>query len=184
MADTWIGVDLGKMHDFTAACVLERRLSIGARGWPERNSLGFRRCRFVCRAIKRYKLGTEYSRIVDHIAAQATRLELRSPVRLVIDAGGVGIGVEEMFRSALSGSNVEIHAISVTGGRTWSTAGYRRYNVAKLEIVSALREALESGRIKIPKALEFARTLSRELQNFRVRITDAATETFDAQWAA
>jgi hypothetical protein len=181
MADTWIGVDLGKLSDFTAACVLERSLSIGEKGWPERNSLGFRRCRFVCRAIKRYKLGTPYARIVEHVVAQCKRPDVRAPIKVVIDGSGVGIGVEEMFRSALSGSSIECHAISITAGRTWSIVGSKRYNVAKLEIVGVVREALESGRIKVPSKLEFAKTLARELQSFKRKITDSANETFGAR---
>jgi len=179
--DVYLGLDLGQLTDFTAAAELERSLSIGERGWPERNSFGFPRYIFTCTAIRRYPLGTPYHEIVNHVVNQLKRPELQPSTRLVIDATGVGIGIEEMFRAALSASEVPCYAISITAGRGSSRVGPNRFHVSKMELVGATREALEAGRLKVPKELEHAATLARELQNFRVKITTASNETFEAR---
>jgi hypothetical protein len=179
--DVFVGLDLGALVDYTAAAVIERTISIGSKGWPERNSFGIVRSVFTCTAIRRYELGTPYSRIVDHIATQLKRSELQPRPRLVLDSSGVGAGVLEMFESALSASEVEVHAITITAGRGSSVTGRRRYHVSKLELVGAIRESLEAGRLRVPRDLEHANTLARELQEFRVKVTAAATETFSAR---
>jgi hypothetical protein len=179
--DVFIGVDLGQLNDFTAAAVLERSLTLGPSGWPERNSLGFPLYTFTCVAIKRYELGTPYARITDHVVSQLKRPEMGPSPRVVLDATGVGIGVEEMFRSALSGRDYACHAISITAGRVWSVVARHRYHVSKVHVVGELRSVLEAGRLRVPRNLDHAATLGRELSNFRVKLTDAGAETFSAR---
>jgi hypothetical protein len=107
--------------------------------------------------------------------------------RLCIDATGVGNPVVEMFRTALvSHPRVEVHAISITAGRSWSVVGLRTYHVAKLELVAAVREALETRRLKLTRRLDgspidHADVLKHELLSFRTRITAAANEVFAAR---
>jgi hypothetical protein len=57
-------------------------------------------------------------------------------------------------------------------------------NVAKIELVGSIRAALESQRIKVPPELEHADTLKRELADFRVNVTEAGHETFNAREGA
>jgi len=120
----------------------------------------------------------------------AARPEFQPRVHLVIDGSGVGVAVCEMFKTALRGqSGVTAHTISITGGRSWSFVGQRSYNVAKIEIIGAVREVLESRRLKVARdrtgePIEFADVLKRELQDFRVKITTAANEQFEARSGA
>jgi hypothetical protein len=186
MADFWIGLDLGQLTDPTAASVVRRSLAIGANGWPVRNTAGFPFYRFDVLAIKRYQLGTPYISIVSHITDQLRRPEISSrQPRLVIDATGVGNPVVEMFRSALkTRPEIEAHAITITAGRSWSKTARYDWHVAKLELVAAIREALESERLKVPPKIEHAATLRRELSDFRVKISPAANEIFSAREGA
>jgi hypothetical protein len=183
MADIWIGLDLGQLTDFTAAAVLRRTLAIDpATGRVERRATGHPYYRFDALAIRRYPLGTPYTAIVQHITGQLERPELAPRPRLVIDGTGVGVAVVEMFRTALKKLPlVECHAITITAGRSWSVTGRHSWNVAKIEIVASVREALEARRLKVPPQLDHADTLKRELLDFRVRITAAANETFSAR---
>lgn len=185
--DTLIGLDLGQLVDFTAAAVIRRSLAIDPRGGlPERDHRGRPCYRFDVAALKRYPLGTSYTSVVAHVVEQLRRPEMGRRPRLVIDGTGVGVAVVEMFRRALRpyADRIECHAITITSGRAWSVVGPNTYHVAKIEIVGAIREALESGRLKLPKGLPDGDLLKRELQDFKVKITDSANETFNAREGA
>jgi hypothetical protein len=183
MADVWIGLDLGQLTDFSAAAVLRRTLAIDpVTGRVERRRTGHPHFRFDAMAIRRYPLGTPYVSIVAHIVDQLQRPELAPRPRLVVDSTGVGIAVMEMFRDALRPlPAVECHALTITSGRSWSCTGRHAWNVSKIELVAAAREALEARRLKVPPGLDHADTLKRELLDFRVKITTSANETFSAR---
>jgi hypothetical protein len=183
MADLWLGLDLGSLVDYSAASVVRRTLATDPEtGWPERSHLGNLMYRYEVLALRRYPLGTAYAAVVKHVVAQLRRPELGRSPRLVIDATGVGAAVVEMFRDALKGlPHVECWAVSITAGKGWSAVGPRALHCAEIELVGAIRSALESGRLKIPAALEHAELLRREFADFRVKITAANNETFSAR---
>ncbi len=51
----------------------------------------------------------------------------------------------------------------------------------KVTLVSRLQALLHSGDLRIPRALPDAAVLTRELQEFRVKYTDAGNATFNAR---
>jgi hypothetical protein len=90
-----------------------------------------------------------------------------------------------MFRTALARlPHVEVHSVVITAGQGWRPVARSSWHVSKVELVSAIRAALESGRLKVPARLEHADTLKRELADFRVKVTPAANETFSAREGA
>lgn len=50
-----------------------------------------------------------------------------------------------------------------------------------MELVSKLQALLHAKQLKIPRAMPEAAVLTRELQDFRVRYTDAGNATFAAR---
>ena len=54
------------------------------------------------------------------------------------------------------------------------------YHVPKKELITALQVVMQGRRLQIARSLPEAATLVRELQNFQVKITAAANETFGA----
>ncbi len=77
---------------------------------------------------------------------------LRTWPRLVVDASGCGNPVLEMIRDSMSVCPmVETWGIVITGGLKWSPAGNKTLHVPKIELVGAVRETLESGRLKISR---------------------------------
>jgi hypothetical protein len=189
--DMWVGIDLGQLVDPTALSVMARSIAIDpVYGRPYSTSRGDRLHRWDLAALKRYPLGTPYSTMVQDVVRIVDRNDLQPYPRLVIDGTGVGVAVVEMFRTALaSHPSAEVHSICITSGRGFSPVGRHAWNVAKIEIVGALREVLESGRIKIARTpsgepIEFSDILKRELRDFRVKITAAANETFAAREGA
>jgi hypothetical protein len=195
--DHFIGCDLGKMTDPTALAVLSRSLSINAdSGLPDRSSRGDPLYRWECRAIKRYKLGTPYLSIVADVLRVCNRRELQPRPRLVLDSSGVGVAVSEMFvRALVDYPDVECHSISITAGEGFSAVSNLtranlvargQWRVAKIQLIAAIREVLESRRFKVSKdetgkPIQFAEVLVKELTNFRERITESANMTYEAR---
>jgi hypothetical protein len=179
VADTLFGLDLGQLSDFSAIAVVKRSLAIDENGLPITTALGYRESQFDVLALRRYPLRTPYTDIVMHVVAQVSRRELGPFPRLVLDATGCGRPVADMFRAALDPADVEIHAVTITGGRDWERRGWE-WRVAKVELVGALRAALESRRIKVARGVANADALKRDLLDFRVKLTAAANETYAA----
>jgi hypothetical protein len=74
----------------------------------------------------------------------------------------------------------EIIGVIITGGTQVSHPG-PEWHVAKRELVSTVSSVLQSKRLQISKKLSEYKTLTRELQNFRVKINVATgSESFEA----
>lgn len=71
----------------------------------------------------------------------------------------------------------------ITGGRETTCHG-PGWSVPKGELVSKLQALLHAGQLRIAASLPDAAELTRELQDFRVRFTDAGNATFNAREGA
>ena len=166
------GLDLGQAQDPSALSVLERKMGPDPAG-PERPGVAH----YALRHLKRWPLGTSYVDIV----ADVKKLFEGPPLAgstLCADGTGVGRPVVDMLRKA--GINCRLRCIIITfghGSRPDVRGGYR---VAKVELVGALQVLLQSRRLKVAEALPEAKTLVKELQNFRVKITPATNEIFES----
>ena len=144
MADVWVGCDLGQLVDPSAISVMARSLAIDANGLPARTSRGRLCYRFDVMALRRFAIGTPYAQIVNHVVDVLLRPEMGEHPQLCLDNTGVGGPIVEQFRTALSPyPRIDVHALTITAGRSWSVVGRNTYHVAKIELVAAVREALE-----------------------------------------
>jgi hypothetical protein len=165
-----LGLDLGKAKDYTALVILERH------GEAEEAI-------FHARHLERFPLGTPYPKIVADVAAMLHKPPLSDAARpaerprLAVDETGVGSPVVDLFRQAdLAGRLYPVH---ITGGATVNHANGVEY-VPKRDLVSVVQVALQTDKLKIARALPEAQTLVRELQDFEVKITDSANDTYGA----
>jgi hypothetical protein len=181
----FLGLDLGQAKDYTALVILERH----GEG-QEAN--------FHARHLQRYALGTSYPAIVSDVIAKL-RLEplAGKELSLAVDETGVGAPVVDLFREALKRSSllapstlgascsqsiqkgVRLKPIHITAGASVNHDRGVTY-VPKRDLVSAVQVALQTERLKIASGLSEAATLVRELENFQVKITDAANDTYGA----
>jgi hypothetical protein len=160
-----LGLDLGQTKDYTALVILERH-GEGAQAV------------FHARHLQRYALGTPYPAIVAAVADMLKQAPLSSGTpRLAVDETGVGAPVVDLFRQARL--NAALHPIHITGGATVNYDRGVEY-VPKRNLVSVVQVALQTDKLKVASALPEAQTLARELQNFQVKITDAANDTYGA----
>lgn len=163
-----VGLDLGQAADFTAACILRRRASPD----PARPEEGH----YDLMNLRRYELGTSYPAVVDRVSVAVRGLpgEHRA---LAVDQTGVGRPVVDMlYAKALPCS---LYPITITAGGQ-ATRAEDGWHVPKKELVTTLVVLYQQGRMRADKELPNAGLLEKEVQNFRMRITKAGNETFEA----
>jgi hypothetical protein len=149
--------------------VLERWFTVAAE--PPDRAVG----QYAVRHLERLPLGTPYT----SVAEQLVRLFAQAPLTdstLVIDSTGVGRPVVDWLRK----SNIQaaLQPLTITGGYQANREADGGWRVPKKELVSVLQVLLQARRLKVAPTLAEAGTLVRELQNFQVKITTAAHETF------
>ncbi len=171
----FVGLDLGQAQDFTALVVLQR---------PDKRH-------FVAATkdakppydvpfLKRFPLGTSYPDIVAAVVTLLRTPELQGAY-LILDRTGVGRAVGDLFRAAQTDSERQrTTSVSITSGTSINRADDGGYNVPKAELVSTTQVLLQTRRLRIAPSLPEAALLVEEFQNFKVKITAAANETFGA----
>ena len=158
-----LGLDLGQTKDFTALAVLECQA-------PE---TGTEKPDYALRHLRRFPLGTPYTEIVPALATLVRSGPLaESPV--VVDQTGVGRAVVDMMRQAVGW----VVPVTITGGHAVTVAEDHSLHVPKKELVTCLQVVMQSRRLRIARTLHEVALLVRELQQFQVKITQAAHETF------
>src|SRR5688572_8317452 len=176
-----VGIDVGQAHDPTAVCIASSIVSETLN--PALAPLfPTTKPRVEVSHLERLKLGMPYPQQVDHLAS----LLLRDPMprfnpSVLVDYTGVGRPVFDMFRERPALRWAE--GVVITGGREIAAipAGW---SVPKAELVSKLQAMLHSGQLKIARSLPDAPVLVHELQDFRVRYTDAGNAVFNAREGA
>jgi len=130
------------------------------------------------RHLQRFELGTSYPAIVATVAKLLKRepFPLNRPT-LVVDGTGVGRGVVDLFRKESLAADLRPATITAGNSVTFED-GYTR--VPKRDLVAAVQVGLQTDKLKIAASLPEAATLTTELQNFQVKITDAANDTYGA----
>jgi hypothetical protein len=166
-----IGLDLGQAADFSALCVVERTEPQES-GEPS----------YSVRHLHRWPLGTPYLAIAADVAELAYRPELKG-CRIAVDQTGAGRPVVEMIEAELDKVRngrppVDLIGVVITGGHAETTVTYSERHVAKLVLVSVLQAILP--RLAVAKELPHSATLIAELKSFKVKITLARNESFEA----
>jgi hypothetical protein len=174
--DFFIGLDLGQAQDPTALAVLERPRD-NSREFDENNE-AFLPNTYLLRHLQRWPLGTAYTTIVADLGNMVGCKPLRGKGVLGVDATGVGRPVVELLRSPPL--PVRLAPITIIGGHATTILADGSVHLPKKELVSTLQVLLQSRRLRIAKSLPDAEVLVREMQNFKVKITTATNEVFEA----
>jgi hypothetical protein len=187
------GLDLGQAGDFTALSVLERARPVesldpsGGRFYvrehwsdmelvPSDESAPKAQRTYAVRHLERFPLGTSYPDICTRVVELFAEPPLKDQT-LVVDETGVGRAVVDMIRRARP--RASIRPITITAGHAVQPDG-AGWHVPKKELVGALQVLLQSRRLQVARSLPMSSVLVKELENFRVKITSAANETFEA----
>jgi hypothetical protein len=155
-----VGVDLGQTADYTAITILEEK------GEGEKS--------YDVRYLERLR-NTPYPAIVRRLDHLVKRLPEKPS--MAVDATGVGRPVVDMIRDAHIPAS--IYPITLTGGDAVVRDGMER-RVPKRDVASTIAVLLQTGRLRIARGLRESETLSRELLNFRVKISLSGHDTYEA----
>jgi hypothetical protein len=203
-----VGVDLGKIADYTAIAVLRQteRIEVvdeqdeqraveamlaglpvpgsALHQWaspghmPIRGRPKGRTMGYELVHLDRVPLGTSYPAVVEQVRALLWRPPLRGRSRLVVDATGVGVPIVDLLRQA----GMQPHPITITsGGRPTRDPRGGGYHVPKRDLVDLLAVLLQSARLAIASELRYAQALADELLAFEARQTAAGNDTYGAR---
>ncbi len=122
--------------------------------------------RYHLRHLERYKLGMAYPEIVSHVKALLQVPQLKGRAVCVVDGTGVGRAVVDLLRQEQIRPLVPV---SIHGGEAVShEGGYWR--VPKRDLAGVLQVLLQARRLQIAQGLPYADVLTREMEQFRVKI--------------
>ena len=179
----FVGLDLGQSKDFTALVVNER---------VEAQRIRFERTPFETVAheaerkplirhrftfLHRFALGTPYPDVVDAVGKALTQLPARrDPVALYVDATGVGRPVVDTMRA----KGLKPVGITITGGLDVNHKAADDIRIPKSNLASLMQVVLQTERLKIAQEMPLTPVLEKELQAFKVKISAAGNEGFEA----
>jgi hypothetical protein len=158
-----VGLDLGQAADYTALCVVERVTRAGERPL------------YHVRRVQRLPLRTPYPEVVRQVVELMQKPELQGAA-LVVDAMGVGMPAVDMLRE----HQLDPVACKVHGGSNETRDPDGSYHVPKRNLVSVTRMLLEAGEMKIAAGAEHAHLLTQELLSYRVKISEAGHDSYEA----
>ena len=187
-----LSADLGQAHDFTAISILEEARVTDDEGHIV-SETGLDRSPFEPPAstrvvsyvrdetrlvhLQRLKLGVTYPEQIRIIAALFKALPAaEKPPLLAVDFTGVGRPVVQAMREA----GLSPVGVTITSGFDENRISRFEWRVPKRNLISNLAVAIESGRLKIAPGLAEAEALVKELVNFKMKISAAGNETFEA----
>ncbi|MCH8997857.1 MAG: hypothetical protein IID48_06265 [Proteobacteria bacterium] len=171
--DFIIGVDLGQARDYTAIAILERFEELTGEAAKGR---WLTQVRYEMPHLERPPLGTSYPAIIDRLKDLIARLPAHERLRILVDRTGCGRPVVDLMRK----EKLSVIPITITAGGSVTGGSFGGYNVPKRELVSNLAILFQSARLKISRALPEAPQLIEELQNFKMKITLAGNDTYEA----
>lgn len=157
------GLDLGQARDPSAFVVLE---GDGQEVKTQRQ--------FQVRHMERFPLDRPYPEYVQRTVDLMRTPELRA-ASLVIDYTGVGRPVYDMFVAA----RLNPIGILITAGTNVSHRG-RIWHVPKRDLVTAVLMLMQSRRLRVANTIPEAATLVAELLNFRIKVTLAGNDQYEA----
>lgn len=171
--DFIIGVDLGQARDYTAIAVLERFEELTGKAEKGR---WLTQVRYEMPHLERPPLGTSYPDIIERLKELIARLPAHKRLKIVVDRTGCGRPVVDLMRR----EKLSVIPVTITAGGSVTGSVFGGYNVPKRELVSNLAIIFQAGRLKISRALPEAAQLVEELQNFKIKITLAGNDTYEA----
>lgn len=180
----FFAVDLGTMQDYTAISIVERiPRKLENKTLPDspsrKNEVPKYTAVYMMRHLERLQLGLDYPTIVEKIKGMMMHEKLARQASLIVDATGAGQPILQMMQQ----SGLSPIGVTITGGAAVTT-GKNGYNVPKSELVSALNLVFQSRRIKIPTGLHLKAEFLKELERFKVTMSNTGVNTYEAAVAS
>ncbi len=173
-SDYFVGLDLGQKRDFTAMCVVERRLEMLDAKDPVTWDW-VRKTTFHLRHLRRLPLETTYPDVVERVGKLVRSPSMAGRCELVVDATGVGGAVVDLLRAARLGCDVV--PVTITGGDTATQVG-RAWRVPKRDLILGLQVMFEQGEVEIARNIPETEKFVKELMGMQVKISAAGNDQY------
>jgi hypothetical protein len=167
-----LGLDLGQAADSSALCALSQTAEPAPGG-------GRPALHYAAVGQRRWDLGTSYVAVVADVNRLLQDVPALRGAPLVVDAGGCGRPVVDLIKAQRLPCRLVPAVITAGLAESRDEAGY--WHVAKAVLISGTQVVLQQRRLKLPRGLPETDALVRELENYRVKITPAANETWSAR---
>lgn len=172
-----IGADIGRAQDFTAVAVLQVVELEHKSSRQEHNRHGGfsfsweSRSEYHLRALDRLDIGTHYRAIIERLRDIGEKTG-DDALYYVLDISGVGKPVFDLARAEIHKGRIDGMLIT-TGTEDSYDSQKHLYQVAKVNLISALQIAFTSGYLKAAEGLPLLESLVHELQSFRFQAKQA-----------
>lgn len=181
----FFSVDLGTMQDYTAISIVERvprRQKLQSLPGTHERTLEKPKYTavYIMRHLERLPLGMDYVAIVERLRGMLSHEKLVRQTVLTVDATGVGTPIVQMMQQA----GMAPIGVTITTGSVVTNGKMGGYNVPKGELVSALNLVFQARRIKIPRALSLKSEFLKELERFKVTVSNTGINTYEAAVAS
>jgi len=157
----FIGLDLGQRRDHTALAVLSSVEWIVGRDPVTYNWVKHREFRIT--QLDRIPLGVPYTHVPGLVRQRVLEATRTAKVTIAVDASGPGLPVADLIRHADLPASI-LPAI-ITGGGNSKVPIKGIYYVPRKELVTLLRIAVESRRMKASRSLAMRDEFRDELDN-------------------
>lgn len=169
-----VGLDLGKIRDFTALAVAEEERREGV-------------AHFMTHHLERLPLGSSYPIIADRVAEVVGNLRTMGAARtaqgkpgfrveLLMDTTGIGVAVADLLRER----RLTPTLVTLTGTDRVVQHDDKTLSVGKAALVSRLQVLLQAKRLHQPDTVE-ADILDAELADYQVEFSEAGHASFNAR---
>lgn len=164
-----MSVDVGKLSDYTAVCILKSfRLS---------ESSNERRHEVVhlerMRDLSYVEQVKRFAERFDELEHHARTAHQRAVVRLLVDRTGVGEAIVDTMKDV----GLRPIGIFIHGGNGYTKDG-RDIRVAKQELVASAQISMQARRLRISPDLPLAPELVKELKGFKFKLSPSGHMRF------
>ena len=151
ISEFFVGLDLGQKRDFSAFCVVERRVEMFDVKDPVTWNF-LRRTVFHLRHLGRVPLGTPYPEVVERMVTMMQSPALRGRCELVV-------------------------AVTITGGDAAVRVG-TAWKVPKRDLVLGLQAMFEAGDVEIAGGIPETEKFVKELMGMQVKVSAAGHDSY------
>jgi hypothetical protein len=147
----YVGLDLGKQHDYTALTVAQRADDA---------------VHIV--HLHRYPLKTDYTAIATDLATTLQRPPFTTGCILGVDATGLGGPFLDLLRG--QAERLPVIGITITGDRAAKWTSGRDVRVPKSELARTMARLVEAAQLRVAGGLSLAGQLMAEMRRFQAQI--------------
>ena len=156
----FVGVDLGKLENYSAVVVVERIEEVPTNYLDILRGAGVK-IRYVVRHAERLALETPYIEVVKRVKQVVGQMATRGNCVLVVDETGVGVPVVEEMRRARMGC--AIYPVMISSGQQATGK-----SVPREELLTRMKMMIERGELEITTGCLHGVWLKRELVYLRL----------------